>query len=310
MDAQTTVADVAALAALVQSLALLELERPDSPGRRAGDQRAHRGEPLPGGARRDAGPPDRRRFRQAHRRRRPARRRPRRLPPLGGDARLRARAQARSGASGPPTAHRARLRRPTAAICETWSRASPAPTPPKCRWRPTRTSARPGGRPSVRPHPSGGRRRRSRRPPRRRRRRRTSRAGCTPSRASALGRGPGRRATGPRRAGSSGVLWPTNGCHAGAVASVASNVAQRRVWARAWGVSSVIGPLRFRSGTAPGMVAPAPSGRRHEPVRFASAENRALDRRELGLARDDRARLLERGLRVLQTVAGEHADHA
>ena len=32
MDAQTTVADVAALAALVQSLALLELERPDSPG--------------------------------------------------------------------------------------------------------------------------------------------------------------------------------------------------------------------------------------------------------------------------------------
>ena len=32
MDAQTTVADVAALAAVVQSLALLELERPDSPG--------------------------------------------------------------------------------------------------------------------------------------------------------------------------------------------------------------------------------------------------------------------------------------
>jgi glutamate---cysteine ligase / carboxylate-amine ligase len=32
MDAQTTVADVAAVAALVQSLALLELERPDSPG--------------------------------------------------------------------------------------------------------------------------------------------------------------------------------------------------------------------------------------------------------------------------------------
>jgi glutamate---cysteine ligase / carboxylate-amine ligase len=32
MDAQTTVADVGALAALVQSLALLELERPDSPG--------------------------------------------------------------------------------------------------------------------------------------------------------------------------------------------------------------------------------------------------------------------------------------
>ncbi len=32
MDAQTTVEDVAALAALVQSLALLELERPDSPG--------------------------------------------------------------------------------------------------------------------------------------------------------------------------------------------------------------------------------------------------------------------------------------
>ncbi|MGZ6696778.1 MAG: hypothetical protein ACXVFL_14200, partial [Solirubrobacteraceae bacterium] len=32
LDAQTTVADVAALAALVQSLALLELERPDSPG--------------------------------------------------------------------------------------------------------------------------------------------------------------------------------------------------------------------------------------------------------------------------------------
>ena len=46
----------------------LELERPHSPGRRAGDQRAHRREPLPGGARRDAGPPDRRRFRQAHRR--------------------------------------------------------------------------------------------------------------------------------------------------------------------------------------------------------------------------------------------------
>jgi glutamate---cysteine ligase / carboxylate-amine ligase len=32
MDAQTTVADVAAVAALVQSLALLELERPDGPG--------------------------------------------------------------------------------------------------------------------------------------------------------------------------------------------------------------------------------------------------------------------------------------
>ena len=32
MDAQTTVADVGALAALVQSLALLELERPDDPG--------------------------------------------------------------------------------------------------------------------------------------------------------------------------------------------------------------------------------------------------------------------------------------
>ncbi len=32
MDAQTTVADVAAVAALVQSLALLELERPDRPG--------------------------------------------------------------------------------------------------------------------------------------------------------------------------------------------------------------------------------------------------------------------------------------
>jgi carboxylate-amine ligase len=34
MDAQTTVADVAAVAALVQSLALLELERPDSPADR------------------------------------------------------------------------------------------------------------------------------------------------------------------------------------------------------------------------------------------------------------------------------------
>ena len=41
-----------------------------------------------------------------------------------------------------------------------------------------------------------------------------------------------------------------------------------------------------------------------------SAEHRALDRRELGLARDDRARLLERRLRVLQAVAGEDADHA
>ena len=33
MDAQTTVEDVAALAALIQSLARFELERPDRPGK-------------------------------------------------------------------------------------------------------------------------------------------------------------------------------------------------------------------------------------------------------------------------------------
>ena len=169
MDAQTTVADVGAVAALVQSLALLELERPDRPG---------------------DGPPvnelvEENRFlaardgmqallidalRQAHRRRRSARRRPRRLPPLGGRARLRARA----GDGPSPRGGQRRIApggaAPTAATCEPSPRAWPAPMSPMCRCRPTRPSARPGGRPSVRPHPSGRRRRRTRRPSRTRRR--------------------------------------------------------------------------------------------------------------------------------------------
>ena len=55
----------------------------------------------------------------------------------------------------------------------------------------------------------------------------------------------------------------------------------------------------------------SPSDPRQQEARAAgSAEDRPLDRVELGLARHDRARLLERGLRVLQAVAGEHADDA
>src|ERR1700692_2200800 len=38
-------------------------------------------------------------------------------------------------------------------------------------------------------------------------------------------------------------------------------------------------------------------------------EYRALDRAQLGLTRHDRADLLERDIRILQPVTGQHADH-
>ena len=170
MDAQTTVADVGAVAALVQSLALLELERPDD----AGD-----------------GPPaneliEENRFLAArdgmrallidvasgaaHRRRRSARRRPRRLPPLGRRARLRARA----GGGPSPRGGQRRLAPGRARARRRPASRHRGPRPRlrgRCAdARPTRASARPGGRPSVRPHPSGRRRRRARRPSRMRHR--------------------------------------------------------------------------------------------------------------------------------------------
>ena len=45
---------------------------------------------------------------------------------------------------------------------------------------------------------------------------------------------------------------------------------------------------------------------RGAPARMSS-EHRALDRGQVGVARHDRAGLLERGLRILETVSRQHA---
>src|SRR6478609_9843700 len=101
-----------------------------------------------------------------------------------------------------------------------------------------------------------------------------------------------------------------NGYQAGAVSSVASKVTQRRVCARAWGVSSVIGAsVRFGGTAGPAwwrgprqVTVTRPSCPRQRGSARSSAEHGPLDRGELWLAGHDRARLLERRLRVLQPV--------
>ena len=101
-DAQTKVADVAALAALIQVLVRLEATEPLTAGPAAGRARGARRESLPRRPRRDEGPPDRRAGRGSGARRAPARRSRGRRPGTRQGPRMRARAGFRTGACAPP----------------------------------------------------------------------------------------------------------------------------------------------------------------------------------------------------------------
>src|SRR4051794_2655399 len=91
-----------------------------------------------------------------------------------------------------------------------------------------------------------------------------------------------------------------------------SRAIRRSVWTANWPVSSTSTSM-CRSSAAPITSKPGPrlaedAGTR--TVRRLFTEDGALDRRHVRLARDDRPGVGERGLRVLEAVAGEDADDA